>query len=146
MTRRPPRYTRTDTLFPYKTLFRSRARARARPQRQGVALPVADDAGRPRPGARRRAARRRPLTRLRPGDRLAEGSAAGGLPADPPAGLCRARLRALGGRHDADTRASDDAPATRPSVALVPHPRPPPPLSRGGTHPRPDKRTGREEC
>src|SRR3546814_3088482 len=30
MIRRPPRSTRTDTLFPYTTLFRSRARARAR--------------------------------------------------------------------------------------------------------------------
>src|SRR3546814_13361497 len=28
MTRRPPRYTRTDTLFPYTTLFRSRQRLR----------------------------------------------------------------------------------------------------------------------
>src|SRR3546814_4914224 len=36
MIRRPPRSTRTDTLFPYTTLFRSRlsavARRRARPQ------------------------------------------------------------------------------------------------------------------
>src|SRR3546814_5408900 len=31
MIRRPPRSTRTDTLFPYTTLFRSRHRARARP-------------------------------------------------------------------------------------------------------------------
>src|SRR3546814_3423735 len=31
MIRRPPRSTRTDTLFPYTTLFRSRARRRARP-------------------------------------------------------------------------------------------------------------------
>src|SRR3546814_5388514 len=29
MIRRPPRSTRTDTLFPYTTLFRSRRRARA---------------------------------------------------------------------------------------------------------------------
>src|SRR3546814_16347481 len=29
MIRRPPRSTRTDTLFPYTTLFRSRARRRA---------------------------------------------------------------------------------------------------------------------
>src|SRR3546814_10157545 len=29
MTRRPPRSTRTDTLFPYTTLFRSDARTRA---------------------------------------------------------------------------------------------------------------------
>src|SRR3546814_16836575 len=31
MIRRPPRSTRTDTLFPYTTLFRSAARDRARP-------------------------------------------------------------------------------------------------------------------
>src|SRR3546814_10637395 len=48
MIRRPPRYTRTDTLFPYTTLFRSRIRATdrlqaeadarsARTQRQGHA-------------------------------------------------------------------------------------------------------------
>src|SRR3546814_7025651 len=29
MIRRPPRSTRTDTLFPYTTLFRSRSKARA---------------------------------------------------------------------------------------------------------------------
>src|SRR3546814_6058159 len=31
MIRRPPRATRTDTLFPYTTLFRSRAHSAARP-------------------------------------------------------------------------------------------------------------------
>src|SRR3546814_2336285 len=31
MIRRPPRSTRTDTLFPYTTLFRSRLRAARRP-------------------------------------------------------------------------------------------------------------------
>src|SRR3546814_6817055 len=31
MIRRPPRSTRTDTLFPYTTLFRSRGRPAARP-------------------------------------------------------------------------------------------------------------------
>src|SRR3546814_1008526 len=37
MIRRPPRSTRTDTLFPYTTLFRSRApfRPRARPRDRG---------------------------------------------------------------------------------------------------------------
>src|SRR3546814_13597738 len=34
MRRRPPRSTRTDTLFPYTTLFRSR-RYRGRPQHEG---------------------------------------------------------------------------------------------------------------
>src|SRR3546814_6147552 len=42
MIRRPPRSTRTDTLFPYTTLFRSRRRRRARRRR-----------GRPRRRARR---------------------------------------------------------------------------------------------
>src|SRR3546814_14038263 len=36
MLRRPPRSTRTDTLFPYTTRFRSRRRARAR--QDGTAL------------------------------------------------------------------------------------------------------------
>src|SRR3546814_17207196 len=34
MIRRPPRSTRTDTLFPYTTLFRSRPRLRRRRQRE----------------------------------------------------------------------------------------------------------------
>src|SRR3546814_1199172 len=43
MIRRPPRSTRTDTLFPYTTLFRSpqsrRARARGRPGSAARSLP-----------------------------------------------------------------------------------------------------------
>src|SRR3546814_7975418 len=35
MIRRPPRSTRTDTLFPYTTLFRSPARGRARARGRG---------------------------------------------------------------------------------------------------------------
>src|SRR3546814_3041485 len=38
MIRRPPRSTRTDTLFPYTTLFRSPAR-RQRPRSEGRGLP-----------------------------------------------------------------------------------------------------------
>src|SRR3546814_3482600 len=34
MIRRPPRSTRTDTLFPYTTLFRSRCRGRRRARRR----------------------------------------------------------------------------------------------------------------
>src|SRR3546814_18585589 len=37
MIRRPPRSTRTDTLFPYTTLFRSRGRVAARTRPQAVA-------------------------------------------------------------------------------------------------------------
>src|SRR3546814_6597077 len=40
MTRRPPRSTRTDTLFPYPTLFRSRATRLHRP-RPSIAKPSA---------------------------------------------------------------------------------------------------------
>src|SRR3546814_12038123 len=36
MIRRPPRSTRTDTLFPYTTLFRSRGRHRAAVPRRGI--------------------------------------------------------------------------------------------------------------
>src|SRR3546814_10744898 len=36
MIRRPPRSTRTDTLFPYTTLFRSRQQAVEQPQLGGV--------------------------------------------------------------------------------------------------------------
>src|SRR3546814_19728906 len=37
MIRRPPRSTRSDTLFPYTTLFRSTPRRRAHPRRDPVA-------------------------------------------------------------------------------------------------------------
>src|SRR3546814_14701713 len=49
MIRRPPRSTRTDTLFPYTTLFRSGLEALDRPERErqlaglGVGLGVDDD-------------------------------------------------------------------------------------------------------
>src|SRR3546814_15087346 len=55
--RRPPRSTRTDTLFPYTTLFRSRRAARRRP--------AADD-GRRRHRPRRAAAGRQRIRRGRP--------------------------------------------------------------------------------
>src|SRR3546814_6016859 len=43
MIRRPPRSTRTDTLFPYTTLFRSRRQAAgAGPDRPGAARATAD--------------------------------------------------------------------------------------------------------
>src|SRR3546814_20832537 len=40
MIRRPPRSTRTDTLFPYTTLFRSRLQAPARAHRRRIAMPL----------------------------------------------------------------------------------------------------------
>src|SRR3546814_5457988 len=63
MIRRPPRSTRTDTLFPYTTLFRSRAvavefhphqRLRRQPADEGVALPVGEHRARVDQQARRR--------------------------------------------------------------------------------------------
>src|SRR3546814_20417276 len=58
--RLPPKSTRTDTLFPYPTLFRSRARHRRRglsPQRRRHRPP----GGRQRPADERGERRRRPL-------------------------------------------------------------------------------------
>src|SRR3546814_3293288 len=50
MIRRPPRSTRTDTLFPYTTLFRSRTGrrgiARLLPERTGAALHQGNGTGR----------------------------------------------------------------------------------------------------
>src|SRR3546814_15087813 len=65
MLRRPPRSTRTDTFFPYTTLFRSPGQ---RPRRRGVLYPrradravlVADPAAQPR----RRRVSRAPWLRL----------------------------------------------------------------------------------
>src|SRR3546814_1835683 len=55
MIRRPPRSTRTDTLFPYTTLFRSRLSHSAGGQRRTERLlPARDDAG---PGHQLRAVR-----------------------------------------------------------------------------------------
>src|SRR3546814_3851680 len=54
MIRRPPRSTRTDTLFPYTTLFRSRGLARCRCLRAGHAVLRWPAAGSDRPGVYRR--------------------------------------------------------------------------------------------
>src|SRR3546814_6792505 len=43
MIRRPPRSTRTDTLFPYTTLFRAQGRARLDRDRPGTHRDVRDD-------------------------------------------------------------------------------------------------------
>src|SRR3546814_19676873 len=62
MIRRPPRSTRTDTLFPYTTLFRSSRRGLATSQRGGRAECRGSDRRRRAGGARRRGRRggRRP--------------------------------------------------------------------------------------
>src|SRR3546814_5297300 len=56
MRRRPPRSTRTDTLFPYPTLFRSRD-APPRPVRAAIARPRRPDARQPAPHRHARLAR-----------------------------------------------------------------------------------------
>src|SRR3546814_3685135 len=95
MIRRPPRSTRTDTLFPYTTLFRSRKRQPRQPQLRGrlgreVAGPAGDREGRleqlrrpgqpePRPQARRPpAANPRPARSQRPAGQQAIGGAGAG--------------------------------------------------------------------
>src|SRR3546814_14603116 len=73
MIRRPPRSTRTDTLFPYTTLFRSRRGAhhlRGRGRRPGQLRPrgqlLPHQARRPRPVPQGRAGRRGVLARHGP--------------------------------------------------------------------------------
>src|SRR3546814_10360377 len=104
MIRRPPRSTRTDTLFPYTTLFRSRERpARAVPRPAPDAAGAQCLAGVP-PAAQRR--RRDRLSYLRPAPPLS------GVHA-----LCVASLaRDRGARLDAaaaDTLAQPGAAAAR---------------------------------
>src|SRR3546814_6561355 len=62
MIRRPPRSTRTDTLFPYTTLFRSLDRGR--PGRTQALQRVADRQSAARPQAQRRGQRRGPARDL----------------------------------------------------------------------------------
>src|SRR3546814_4676199 len=85
MIRRPPRSTRTDTLFPYTTLFRSV------PGADGVAEPGTD-----RGHATRRGAAAAPGTAARRDPRALAGDAAAGadcrprtLPRRPPARVFR---------------------------------------------------------
>src|SRR3546814_4435071 len=57
MIRRPPRSTRTDTLFPYTTLFRSSVARCSRPRRRPAATPRSDRRRSPRPTGNRRGKR-----------------------------------------------------------------------------------------
>src|SRR3546814_14871801 len=57
MIRRPPRSTRTDTLFPYTTLFRSPATSRPPASSRTRRRPLSNGGTRPRPAARSRTAR-----------------------------------------------------------------------------------------
>src|SRR3546814_4139121 len=93
MIRRPPRSTRTDTLFPYTTLFRSALRASLQdalsgPGERGGARPPPQSALRDPEGARRR---------LWLQERLgaAQLVRARGCRAGRPAGLHRSELEAL---------------------------------------------------
>src|SRR3546814_4269115 len=82
MIRRPPRSTRTDTLFPYTTLFRSRQGAAAadvprhrrdvRRHVAGHAAGRADTAGRPRQGRAAAAVRLRRLREPRSEEHTSE--------------------------------------------------------------------------
>src|SRR3546814_9004510 len=58
MIRRPPRSTRTDTLFPYTTLFRSARVTKDRPHGRRPS-PHGPSGDRPTPGGRRRSGSRR---------------------------------------------------------------------------------------
>src|SRR3546814_19669290 len=102
MIRRPPRSTRTDTLFPYTTLFRSRAgealRAAARQggslQRDGAALAAAHGPNAPHPHrgpqSRRREARPLRAGRRRGGVRFSLRSTTLATPRSSCSGLTRA--------------------------------------------------------
>src|SRR3546814_1051099 len=91
MIRRPPRSTRTDTLFPYTTLFRSRA-----PARLSAVLPRRSKLPMGQPGAVALFADG-PLGPCRMG-RASPGDRAPGLPAaDLPAGVDRCRNALAGG-------------------------------------------------
>src|SRR3546814_13764474 len=52
MIRRPPRSTRTDTLFPYTTLFRSGVHRAFRPARRRIERRARPDRVPPQPGGR----------------------------------------------------------------------------------------------
>src|SRR3546814_16688440 len=82
MIRRPPRSTRTDTLFPYTTLFRSRFATPPPPGRPTRNPPPPEPGRRPPPG--RRHGGRRPPGRAAP-DRRPPDTA----PARPPRGYGR---------------------------------------------------------
>src|SRR3546814_13903752 len=62
MIRRPPRSTRTDTLSPYTTLFRSQGASRARPAHRGRDSPARHRQGRPPRGTRDRRCEAGPMT------------------------------------------------------------------------------------
>src|SRR3546814_1610069 len=77
MIRRPPRSTRTDTLFPYTTLFRSLASAERRARRRGLVAGVRQELpplpfARLKPGAPKQSPARAAHTTRKAEQRLAE--------------------------------------------------------------------------
>ena len=89
---------------------RLRPRPHARPRSQGDAVSSHRRPRRAEPDSGRGANARRALARLSARGGVAGGRRAAGLCADPPAGLCGARLFAFGGRHGAGARALHPAP------------------------------------
>src|SRR3546814_15460056 len=111
MIRRPPRSTRTDTLFPYTTLFRSLAPERGADARGAGEEPRADRLSPARPPPRE-ARRDRPVDGTGAGDRLSRRSARRALPSAFPRQL----------RRGDEPRRTDHArqAADRPRTARVP--------------------------
>src|SRR3546814_18139365 len=103
MIRRPPRSTRTDTLFPYTTLFRSQAGADRGGER------FLDQLHRERAGIGRGVADRAPFDHRRIGGHAEDDIAAPAQPARPAERLVDELLEHLFGDLDID----DDAVAHR---------------------------------
>src|SRR3546814_16999813 len=120
MIRRPPRSTRTDTLFPYTTLFRSRAARRALRRR-------------PLPPCLPPAARAEPVLHRRRRPRADRWGAAHGRPAQPAPTLRRRRRSAHRGRLPRHRRLP---PPHQPALRAGPLARSP----DGGRPPRPPRR------
>src|SRR3546814_5737461 len=93
MIRRPPRSTRTDTLFPYTTLFRSRRRRARAPHPAAVRLAAAAVL-QPQAGAGSPAHPAAPRRR-HPGVRSARPADAGQRRQGPPEGAAAARVVAV---------------------------------------------------
>src|SRR3546814_14242295 len=133
MLRRPPRSTRTDTLFPYTTLFRSH-RDRTDPE-YGRGEGAADrECGAVAAVTQRAGAERRDLARAH--GRCRRGGADGprrpwaGVPSDHGAGTQECGRGAAGAAEDASPGADQPRPLRRPrEVSCQPYPPPliPPP-------------------
>src|SRR3546814_20975429 len=144
MERRPPRSTRTDTLFPYSTRFRSRGCGRRRLPHLRPAPAVLVHVLLPAPPSRHGGADGRPRVHRPPVGRLVarlrrirRHTRREGLPAPPRQPVRPARLLP----HDPARHRTRPPPPRRadhgqrdppPAHALPTPPPPPPPGSRGG--------------